>query len=184
MSPILRREHEYDPRKRRVALWNEFAARRREEGDHDPPIPDKDKDGDVGQDAALMTAKVTTRHRSYGSDQGSCASDGSTRDPGDPDEPDDHGPAVQPRPLLKRTIVHLALTLAIQSTPSLLLSLVGLVFTGQLLDHLAVWSVFRRVDELFILVPVLGNLKGNLEMCLGARLGTSVRSPHSLRVRC
>ena len=60
-----------------------------------------------------------------------------------------------------------------QSTPSLLLSLVGLVFTGELLEHLARWRVFRRVDELFILVPMIGNLKGNLEMCLSARLGTS-----------
>jgi solute carrier family 41 len=51
--------------------------------------------------------------------------------------------------------------------------LVGLVFTGELLEHLARWRVFRRVDELFILVPMLGNLKGNLEMCLSARLGTS-----------
>ncbi|ORX33916.1 hypothetical protein BD324DRAFT_584143, partial [Kockovaella imperatae] len=61
----------------------------------------------------------------------------------------------------------------IQSTPSLLLSLVGLVFTGELLEHVARWRVFRRVDELFILVPMIGNLKGNLEMCLSARLGTS-----------
>lgn len=60
-----------------------------------------------------------------------------------------------------------------QSTPSLLLSLVGYVFTGELLEHLARWRVFRRVDELFILVPMIGNLKGNLEMCLSARLGTS-----------
>lgn len=160
MSPILRREHEYDPRKRRAALLDEFAARRREETKHDPP-PIPDGNGDVGQGAALMTNKIS-RDRSYGSDQGSVTSDGSATDPGDTDEPE--GPVVPPRPLLKRTIVHLALTLAIQSTPSLLLSLVGLVFTGQLLDHLAVWSVFRRVDELFILVPVLGNLKGNLEM--------------------
>lgn len=55
----------------------------------------------------------------------------------------------------------------------MLLSLVGLVFTGELLEHLARWTVFRRVDELFILVPMVGNLKGNLEMCLSARLGTS-----------
>jgi solute carrier family 41 len=165
MSPILRREHEYDPRKRRAQLWQEF-ARQREEHD-EPPIPNQDGDVDPEEDAAL---RKVTRHRSYGSDQGSLESVGVGE--GDPGELD---VAAQARPLLKRTIVHLALTLAIQSTPSLLLSLVGLVFTGQLLDHLAVWSVFRRVDELFILVPVLGNLKGNLEMCLGARLGTSVR---------
>jgi solute carrier family 41 len=47
------------------------------------------------------------------------------------------------------------------------------VFCGQLLEHCARWRVFRRVDELFILVPMIGNLKGNLEMCLSARLGTS-----------
>ncbi|WWC59537.1 uncharacterized protein I303_102093 [Kwoniella dejecticola CBS 10117] len=63
--------------------------------------------------------------------------------------------------------------LLLESTPSLLLSLVGLVFTGELLEHLARWRVFQRVDELFILVPMIGNLKGNLEMCLSARLGTS-----------
>lgn len=61
----------------------------------------------------------------------------------------------------------------VQSTPSLLVLIVALVFTGQLLEHLARWRVFLRVDELFILVPMLGNLKGNLEMCLSARLGTS-----------
>ncbi|WWD21552.1 hypothetical protein CI109_106038 [Kwoniella shandongensis] len=64
-------------------------------------------------------------------------------------------------------------SLLFEATPSLLLSLIGLVFTGELLEHLARWRVFRRVDELFILVPMIGNLKGNLEMCLSARLGTS-----------
>ena len=48
-----------------------------------------------------------------------------------------------------------------------------MIFTGELLEHLARWKVFLRVDELFILVPMIGNLKGNLEMCLSARLGTS-----------
>lgn len=48
-----------------------------------------------------------------------------------------------------------------------------MIFTGELLEHLARWTVFLRVDELFILVPMVGNLKGNLEMCLSARLGTS-----------
>ncbi|RXK36308.1 hypothetical protein M231_06444 [Tremella mesenterica] len=64
-------------------------------------------------------------------------------------------------------------SLLFEATPSLLISLVGLVFTGELLEHLARWTVFRRVDELFILVPMVGNLNGNIEMCLSARLGTS-----------
>ena len=36
------------------------------------------------------------------------------------------------------------------------------------------WPVFLRVEELFILVPILLNLKGNLEMNLAARFSTSV----------
>ncbi|TXT07236.1 hypothetical protein VHUM_03406 [Vanrija humicola] len=61
----------------------------------------------------------------------------------------------------------------LSSTPSLLIGLLGNVFSGELLEHCARFRVFRRVDELFILVPMIGNLKGNLEMCLSARLGTS-----------
>ena len=32
----------------------------------------------------------------------------------------------------------------------------------------------RKVDELIIIIPVILNLKGNLEMNLSARLGTAV----------
>jgi cation transporter-like permease len=39
---------------------------------------------------------------------------------------------------------------------------------------LQTWPVFLRVEELFILVPILLNLKGNLEMNLAARFSTSV----------
>ncbi|KAL7410682.1 hypothetical protein BDY24DRAFT_398981 [Mrakia frigida] len=60
-----------------------------------------------------------------------------------------------------------------ETTPTLMLTLLGLVFTGELLEHLSHWRVFERVDELFILYPMIANLKGNLEMCLGARLSTS-----------
>jgi hypothetical protein len=86
----------------------------------------------------------------------------------------DYPPAVPLSPSTPSLSFSLALSLFTQSTPSLLLSLLGLIFTGQLLDHLARWHVFHRVDELFILVPVLGNLKGNLETVLGARLATAV----------
>jgi hypothetical protein len=79
-----------------------------------------------------------------------------------------------PTPLSPQARLNLSFILFSQATPSLLLSLLGLIFTGQLLDHLARWQVFKRVDELFILVPILTNLKGNLETCLGAKLGTAV----------
>lgn len=35
-----------------------------------------------------------------------------------------------------------------------------------------------RVDELFILIPVLNNMKGNLEMNLSSRLSTAVSHYH------
>jgi len=35
------------------------------------------------------------------------------------------------------------------------------------------WIAFKTIDELFILVPILLNLKGNLEMNLSARLSTA-----------
>jgi solute carrier family 41 len=51
--------------------------------------------------------------------------------------------------------VEMSLADCSKATPSLLLGLIGLVFTGELLEHLARWRVFRSVDELFILVPVI-----------------------------
>lgn len=82
-------------------------------------------------------------------------------------------PPTSPPPPPIQVTIRSAITLLVQSTPSLIVSLIGLIFMGQLLDHLAVWTVFVKCDELFIAVPALQNLKGNLEMCLGARLGTA-----------
>lgn len=41
------------------------------------------------------------------------------------------------------------------------------------------WEVFKVITEVFILVPALVGLKGNLEMTLAARLSTAVRQPSS-----
>ncbi|GAA5947351.1 hypothetical protein JCM3765_001636 [Sporobolomyces pararoseus] len=60
-----------------------------------------------------------------------------------------------------------------ETLPVFLLVLVGAILTGQLLDKLQNWRVFIRIEELFILVPILLNLKGNLEMNLAARFSTS-----------
>ena len=60
-----------------------------------------------------------------------------------------------------------------EALPTLILSLFSLVFSGELLVHLARWPVFLKVDKLFILVPILLNMKGNLEMNLSLRMSTS-----------
>ncbi|KAE8216248.1 hypothetical protein CF327_g549 [Tilletia walkeri] len=63
--------------------------------------------------------------------------------------------------------------IAREALPSLVFSVISLILTGQLLVHLARWPVFLKVDKLFILIPILLNLKGNLEMNLSLRMSTS-----------
>lgn len=48
----------------------------------------------------------------------------------------------------------------------------GTVFAGLILDTVQFWPAFQNVTELFIVVPPLLGLKGNLEMTLAARLST------------
>ncbi len=48
-----------------------------------------------------------------------------------------------------------------------------MVFAGVLLDDAQHWTVFKACPELFILVPALLGLKGNLEMTLASRLSTA-----------
>lgn len=51
----------------------------------------------------------------------------------------------------------------------------GMVGAGLVLDVVQHWVVFETVNELFILVPALLGLKGNLEMTLASRLSTQVK---------
>lgn len=48
----------------------------------------------------------------------------------------------------------------------------GMVGAGLVLDVVQHWDVYQRVSEVFILVPALLGLKGNLEMTLASRLST------------
>lgn len=63
----------------------------------------------------------------------------------------------------------------------LMLMLIQIALSAVLMcSHCAVaslqhWSVFKEVTEVFILVPALLGLKGNLEMTLASRLSTAVR---------
>ncbi|KJH43684.1 divalent cation transporter [Dictyocaulus viviparus] len=47
-----------------------------------------------------------------------------------------------------------------------------MVFAGVVLDLVQHWRLFKEVPEIFILVPALLGLKGNLEMTLASRLST------------
>ncbi|QRW00838.1 Solute carrier family 41 member 2 [Ceratobasidium sp. AG-Ba] len=60
-----------------------------------------------------------------------------------------------------------------ETAPTLFLTVLGMMFTGELLQRVTHWRPMRTIDELFILIPMLNNLKGNLELVLSARLGTA-----------
>ncbi|XP_031142321.1 solute carrier family 41 member 1-like isoform X1 [Sander lucioperca] len=57
-----------------------------------------------------------------------------------------------------------------------LLAGMGMVMAGMVLDGVQHWEVFKVITEVFILVPALVGLKGNLEMTLAARLSTAANT--------
>ncbi|XP_031205120.1 solute carrier family 41 member 2 [Mastomys coucha] len=64
--------------------------------------------------------------------------------------------------------------MALQILVPFLLAGFGTVSAGMVLDIVQHWEVFKNVTEVFILVPALLGLKGNLEMTLASRLSTAV----------
>ncbi|KAF8955560.1 hypothetical protein BDZ97DRAFT_1673673 [Flammula alnicola] len=63
--------------------------------------------------------------------------------------------------------------IVIESAPALLMTTISLLFTGKLLDKVSHWRAMQEVDQLIMIIPVVLNLNGNLEMNLSARLGTA-----------
>ncbi|KAL2103884.1 hypothetical protein ACEWY4_000752 [Coilia grayii] len=57
-----------------------------------------------------------------------------------------------------------------------LLAGMGMVMAGMVLDFVQHWEVFKVITEIFILVPALVGLKGNLEMTLASRLSTAANT--------
>lgn len=64
------------------------------------------------------------------------------------------------------------LSVLVQVTPPYLCAGLGMVGAGLVLDSVQYWPVFQILPELFIMVPALIGLKGNLEMTLASRLST------------
>ena len=65
-----------------------------------------------------------------------------------------------------------------QVTLPYLVAGLGMVGAGLLLDKVQHWQVFLDLPELFIMVPALLGLKGNLEMTLASRLSTHANLGH------
>uniref|UniRef100_A0A8B9T832 Solute carrier family 41 member n=1 Tax=Anas platyrhynchos TaxID=8839 RepID=A0A8B9T832_ANAPL len=64
-----------------------------------------------------------------------------------------------------------------------LLAGLGMVAAGLLMDVVQHWAVFQTITEVFILVPALVGLKGNLEMTLASRLSTAVSVNKAVEVQ-
>ena len=60
-----------------------------------------------------------------------------------------------------------------ETLPVMLCALAGLLLSGMELDHMTTWKTFSKVDKFLILVPIMLNLKGNLEMNLSLRMATA-----------
>ncbi|XP_014770116.1 solute carrier family 41 member 1 isoform X1 [Octopus bimaculoides] len=65
-----------------------------------------------------------------------------------------------------------ALSICLQVFIPYIIAGFGTVGAGMVLDIVQHWNVFQQVPEVFILVPALLGLKGNLEMTLASRLST------------
>ncbi|XP_007251462.2 solute carrier family 41 member 1 [Astyanax mexicanus] len=75
---------------------------------------------------------------------------------------------VPPAPLKETSF-----SIGLQVVFPFLLAGFGTVAAGMVLDIVQHWKVFAEVNEVFILVPALLGLKGNLEMTLASRLSTA-----------
>ncbi|KAK7132589.1 hypothetical protein R3I93_018968 [Phoxinus phoxinus] len=69
-----------------------------------------------------------------------------------------------------------AISICLQVLIPYLLAGMGMVMAGMVLDSVQHWEVFKVITEVFILVPALVGLKGNLEMTLASRLSTAANT--------
>ncbi|XP_061474391.1 solute carrier family 41 member 3 isoform X2 [Rhineura floridana] len=66
-----------------------------------------------------------------------------------------------------------AIAIGLQVLLPYILAGMGMVLAGMVLDYVQHWKVFKTITEIFILIPALVGLKGNLEMTLASRLSTA-----------
>lgn len=80
--------------------------------------------------------------------------------------------SITEKPPIYETKHESSWALTLQIVVTLVVAGAGTVGAGMLLDTVQDWSVYQNVSEMFIMVPPLLGLKGNLEMTLASRLTT------------
>nr|XP_034962376.1 solute carrier family 41 member 3 isoform X1 [Zootoca vivipara]XP_034962377.1 solute carrier family 41 member 3 isoform X1 [Zootoca vivipara] len=69
-----------------------------------------------------------------------------------------------------------AIVIGLQVLLPYMMAGMGMVLAGMVLDYVQHWTVFKAITEIFILIPALVGLKGNLEMTLASRLSTAANT--------
>uniref|UniRef100_A0A2I2Y734 Solute carrier family 41 member n=1 Tax=Gorilla gorilla gorilla TaxID=9595 RepID=A0A2I2Y734_GORGO len=122
----------------------------------------------LGPDGAGVEVVIESRANAKGvREEDALLENGSQSNESD-DVSTDRGPAP-PSPLKETSF-----SIGLQVLFPFLLAGFGTVAAGMVLDIVQHWEVFQKVTEVFILVPALLGLKGNLEMTLASRLSTAV----------
>ncbi|XP_074499105.1 solute carrier family 41 member 1-like isoform X1 [Sebastes fasciatus] len=85
-------------------------------------------------------------------------------------------PAEKPKVSVPKVEEESSIAICLQVVFPYLLAGMGMVMAGMVLDGVQHWKVFKVITEVFILVPALVGLKGNLEMTLAARLSTAANT--------
>ncbi|KAG7198276.1 hypothetical protein KM043_005679 [Ampulex compressa] len=85
---------------------------------------------------------------------------------------------ISPTDLTNNTEDENVWSISIQMSIPFLLAGFGMVAASLLLDLVQHWPVYQMVSEVYILVPALLGLKGNLEMTLASRLSTQANLGH------
>ncbi|KAJ2940986.1 hypothetical protein O0L34_g13112 [Tuta absoluta] len=99
------------------------------------------------------------------------SSNGDLKSPGDPLDKKISEADAEKQPLSGKKEERWYTTLMQVSVPFFIAGC-GTIGSGLVLGHVRDWDVFVQVSAIFVLVPSLSGLKGNLDMCLASRLST------------
>ncbi|XP_024137124.1 solute carrier family 41 member 2 [Oryzias melastigma] len=138
------------------------------------PKPPNKKQSESGKDSSLsfMNLSDTIKHLNY--DKSSSSTDAVILF-----EPGESDPLLSNRASTGKDAGRPAeplCSMVLQILVPFLLAGLGTVSAGMLLDVVQSWDVFLDVTELFILIPAVLGMKGNLEMTLASRLSTAVNA--------
>ncbi|XP_050678407.1 solute carrier family 41 member 1-like isoform X2 [Leptidea sinapis] len=102
---------------------------------------------------------------------GSINSNGDLKSPGDPPDKSVNDEDAEKQPLSGKKEEKWYSTLLQVAVPFFIAGC-GTIGAGLVLGTVRNWDVFIEVSAIFVLVPSLSGLKGNLDMCLASRLST------------